>query len=465
MFVESNDERAYTSRQKSSLGRKQRRKAERVTKRLKNKEKPRQDGKYEEEEAYAENDSSLSSDDAPVFSTHEIRTRDEHLNRKRSQSQTLLSAKSRTNPAQGELSHYRGRNATNILSKEDKDISALERKLGIGGNKAPKVDEEDGLEDLLIGLGASSESEGSSQSNVPEELTSLKRKRNKVDRKVISKRVKTVDENDESESESFYGLSLDGAESSGRSNSKTLKKNEYEVLRNRKIDNRSRTRENPYIAPSTDDMPAEIKYTPPSLEKNPELDTNMRRQLQGLLNRLAEANLITVFREAEKKYWNNPRQSVTSMLTELILDSIADEVALNETFLVLQAAFATSMYRAIGTDFGAHMIDCIVRRIDKQYNKSKISRKGKECLNLITFLTNLFIFNFIGSNLIFDYVRIFLRSVTELNTELLLRIVKSEFAYKKSYICCFICSIHSIYHNLMNHQRVELSSVRVILWH
>lgn len=365
------------------------------------------------------------------------------------------------------LSHQR-RNATSILSKEDKDILVLERKLGIKGNKNPRTGEEDGLEDLLTGLGASSDSEGSSQSNAPEELTSLKRKRHKVDRNIASKRTKTTDESDESEFKSIDGLSVDEAESSDDSNVEAVKKDEYEVLRSRKTANKSRTRENPYIAPSVpmaDDMIADVKYKPSSLRINPEPNINMRRQLQGLLNRLTEANLLTVFREAEKKYWDNPRQSVTSMLSELILDSIADEVALNETFLVLQAAFATSMYRAVGTDFGAYLIDCVIKRIDKQYNKSEVSGKGKECLNLITFLANLFIFNFIGSNLIFDYIRIFLKSVTELNTELLLRIVKSELAYTNPIISGLNYLIYLLYRKLMDQQHVGLNSVKMIPWH
>ena len=366
------------------------------------------------------------------------------MSRKFSQNQTLPSAESRRKRAQDEVLHYSRRNATNTLSKEDKDILALEQKLGIKGNKAPKVDDEDGLEELLTGLGASSGSEGSIQSDAPEELISLKRKRKRVNRSIGSKRTKISDESDASEPGSFDGLNLDEAESSSDNNDETPKKNEYEALRNRKSDKPSRPRENPYIAPSAsiaNHMLAKVKYKPPSHRANPELDTNMRRQLQGLLNRLTEANLVTIFHEVEKKYWDNSRQSVTSMLTELILDSVADEVALNETFLVLQAAFATSMYRAIGMDLGAYMVDCIVKRIDRQYNNPKISGKSKECLNLIAFLADLFIFNFIGSDLIFDYIRIFLRSVTELNTELLLRIVKSEFSFKKPVPCYFIYSL------------------------
>lgn len=380
----------------------------------------------------------------------------------------MSSVESRRKIAQGEVLSHQRRNATSILSKEDKDILVLERKLGIKGNKNPRTGEEDGLEDLLTGLGASSDSEGSSQSNAPEELTSLKRKRHKVDRNIASKRTKTTDESDESEFKSIYGLSVDEAESSDDSNVEAVKKDEYEVLRSRKTANKSRTRENPYIAPSVpmaDDMIADVKYKPSSLRINPEPNINMRRQLQGLLNRLTEANLLTVFREAEKKYWDNPRQSVTSMLSELILDSIADEVALNETFLVLQAAFATSMYRAVGTDFGAYLIDCVIKRIDKQYNKSEVSGKGKECLNLITFLANLFIFNFIGSNLIFDYIRIFLKSVTELNTELLLRIVKSELAYTNPIISGLNYLIYLLYRKLMDQQHVGLNFVKMIPWH
>ena len=460
-FIESNDDGAHGSHQKSSIGRKRRRKAERTTKKLNKTRNPRQHEAKESKGFLAESNTDSATRDRPVAANHKLQKIREKSSGRNPRRQPSNSAFSGGNAI--ELGPFKDPDGSSkkFLSNEDRDILALERKLGIKGNKSSNPVEEDGLEDLLIGGGGSSESDGSFQSDVPEEISSLKRKRIKVDKTAKSKRKKLSDESDqieylrsdrhtdgsskivkgsaiESEAESFDGLSVDETESDVEGGSKTPLKDRYEILRNRKSNRSSRMRENPYIAPSTsasNEKLDETKHKPLLPSSGSESNANLKRQLQGLLNRLTESNLVTVFREIEKKFRDNPRQSVTSTLTELVLDSVADEVALNETFLVLQAAFATSLYRAIGVDFGAYMVECVVTRIDRHYEDTLKARKGKECFNLVTFLADLFLFNSIGSNLIFDYIQLFLKSISEANTELLLRLVKSKLASSTFMTC------------------------------
>ena len=379
--------------------------------------------------------------------------------------------------------------STNLLSNEDETILALERKLGRNGKKTSRLAEDDGLEDLLTGAGKSSESDGSFQSDAPEEISLLKRKRVSVRETAKSKRARFSDESDgdghldsdkhiigyvnsidgsvvESEPDSFDGLSFGEPKGDGESGREIRPKNNYEILRNRKSNRSSRTRENPYMAPLTSanyEKDDAIKHKPSIPSQVSESDAKLKRQLQGLLNRLTESNLATVFAEVERKYQDNPRHSVTSTLTELILDSIADDVALNETFLVLQAAFVTAMYRVIGIDFGAYLVESAVARIDKHYEDATHAGRGKKCLNLITFLADLFLFNCIASNLLFDYIQIFLKSISETHTELLLRVVKSKLVrillvilqiFSKGIFMCL---------KLSEVQRVDLSFVKTIL--
>ena len=327
---------------------------------------------------------------------------------------------------------------------EDREIKAIERKLGIKGKKSSKAIADDGLEDLLTGLGDGSEDEVSVDSTESDMQISLKRKKSPIRDECKPKRRKTSkDEGTISKRSSTESLLSfpDSDSSAKRRGSMNLSAQDSDVdefgnesesdidTRRKPTNQASRVRENPYVAPPTAggvETIATVKYVPPSLRGPSQSDINLKRQLQGLLNRLTESNLASIFREIEKKYWNNARQSVTSTLIELVFDTVASSVALSETFLMLQASFCTALYRAVGVDFGVDLIEDLVLRLDRSLKRTSVLEQTKDILNLITFLAYLFSFNMIGSNLIFDYVRIFLQTITESNTELLLRVLRSE---------------------------------------
>jgi nucleolar MIF4G domain-containing protein 1 len=192
-----------------------------------------------------------------------------------------------------------------------------------------------------------------------------------------------------------------------------------------------RARENPYIAPGTTGDKPSGKYIPPSLRapttSDAELAGRLKRQVQGLLNRLSEANIISILGEVELLYQNSPRQYVTSTLIDLLLGLICDRSTLNDTFLILHAGFIAAVYKVIGPDFGAQMIERVVEGFDRYYTKEENDEAGrKECTNLMSLLAQLYNLQVIGSELIFEYIRSFLDSLTELHTELLLRVVRSK---------------------------------------
>lgn len=195
-------------------------------------------------------------------------------------------------------------------------------------------------------------------------------------------------------------------------------------------------RENPYIAPVTATTASKTpaapagKYVPPSLRGPPSSDAealqHLRRQLQGLLNRLSEANLISILQSVEKIYADNPRQYVTSTLIDLLIGLICDRTTLQDTFLILHAGFIAAIYKVVGIDFGAQVIERIVNNFDKHYSPDNDETAGKETANLMSLLSELYNFGVVGGNLVFDYIRLFLNTLSEANTELLLRVIRNS---------------------------------------
>ncbi|KAJ5111163.1 hypothetical protein N7532_001698 [Penicillium argentinense] len=309
------------------------------------------------------------------------------------------------------------------LAQDDAEIAALEKKLGLKkGKKLPKAFAEDGLDDLMGDLGEASEDDSKKRKREADDWLQSKRQKAQ-ERQVADKMV-----NDEDESESEEGIDLDDEVFGSEDQSESGEDSEFEGFdEGEKAP--PKQRENPYVAPQTKQAPtAAQKYIPPSLRarQDPESEsmTRLKRQAQGQLNKLSEANLISIVAEFEKLYRDYPRQHVTSTIIDLLMGLICERSVLQDTFMVLHAGFIAALYKIMGTDFGAEMVQKIVETLDAG-GDSQGSFEGKEATNLVSLLSQLYNFHVIGSPLMFDYIRLFLQEITEDNTELLLKVIRN----------------------------------------
>ncbi|KAI5292526.1 suppressor of glycerol defect, partial [Ascosphaera atra] len=125
----------------------------------------------------------------------------------------------------------------------------------------------------------------------------------------------------------------------------------------------------------------------------------------------------------------------------ILFELIYNQSFLTDTFIILHAAFVTALYKVVGMDFGAEFLQRFVERFDADYEKeahpttqengeksaddsnaSTVTRK--EMVNAMSLLSHLYNFHMIGCGLVFDYIRLFLSEITELNTELLLKVIR-----------------------------------------
>lgn len=321
-----------------------------------------------------------------------------------------------------------------MFAEDDAEIAALEKLLGVkGGKKLPKSFTDDGLDELLGGLVGDESEEG-------ERAESRKRKREDEEwlgRKRRAAQTGDLEDESDDESESDEGTDpeMDGGIDfneawEGEGDEDALSESSFAsfdsgTLSRPKL---TRVRENPYVAPV---VPSETKYVPPSLRVAPASDTEslsrLRRQTLGLLNRLSEANLISILAGIDKLYASNPRQHVTSTLCALLLDLICDRNALSDTFIILHAGFITAIYRLIGPDFAAEIISQVVSRFDTLFPAPDTSLvTDKTPINLISLLSALYTLTLTTSHLLFAYIRQFLTTLTEPHTELLLKILRSS---------------------------------------
>lgn len=340
------------------------------------------------------------------------------------------------------------------LAEDDAEIKALEKKLGIKGRKKlPQSFYADGLGDLL----GESDSENSSNDDPRQnpELSDWLEKKRKTARKQHGQPRSSESEPTDSENDlsggDFGASDEDGLDEAGDpfdddasglgSDDEKEGDEGFDGASDTSLSQDSdsfmddappRVRENPYVAPSTSTSTGP-KYIPPSLRKtlgtDADLAARVRRRTQGHVNRVTEANLISVVGEIEKLYREFPRGVVTEILAELLMAQVCDPTAKPDTLLVLSAGFTAALYKVIGVDFAARLIQTIVERFQQEYDTAlQANADGrtptKETSNLITLVSEMYMFRVVGSNVLFDYIKLLLRKLSELNAELLLRIVR-----------------------------------------
>lgn len=326
------------------------------------------------------------------------------------------------------------------FAEDDAEIKALESALGVKRtDKLPKYFEDDGLDSLLDGIDGAVDlnDERRGKRKRTEEDEWLERKRQKAQRaKDIASGFGDSDallEEVDSGDSQFEAISQDGGESGntdtdGFDGFDTSSDESSQRLPKSAI---RRTRENPYVAPVVrSDVTEPKKYVPPSL-RNEDLTgledlSKLRRQTQGLLNRLSEANVISILGDIEKLYQDNARQHVTTTLLDLLIGLLSDPTHLQDTFIILHAGFLAALYKVIGTNFGAQAIQRIDEEFNQNYQACTIEEgTGKKLTNLMSLLSELYNFQVIGSKLIYDYIRLCLGDLSETNIELLLKIIRS----------------------------------------
>ncbi|KAK3320036.1 hypothetical protein B0T19DRAFT_278498 [Cercophora scortea] len=333
------------------------------------------------------------------------------------------------------------------LAEDDAEIAALERKLGLKSrNGLPQSFKDDGLGDLLGDLdgGAVDDETIERKKRKAEADDWLAAKRRKATDKAAEEAVRarrleekepkafesddTLNSSDFDCDEDVSGFGSDDDEDEDMEDFDGMDSDDDEEAEQKP---KERVRENPYVAPAV--AQATVKYVPPSMRQQTgseaELTARIRRQTQGLVNRLTESSMLGILGDVEKLYRDNPRQHVSSTLVDLLLIQVCEPTSLPDTLLILSAGFCTAVYRVIGMDFGAQLIQEVVERFSKHYEDAKVAALerpdvSKQTSNIITFLSELYNFQLIGPSLLFDYIRLLLDDLSELNAELLLRIIR-----------------------------------------
>ncbi|KAI1181040.1 hypothetical protein F4777DRAFT_528013 [Nemania sp. FL0916] len=328
------------------------------------------------------------------------------------------------------------------IAEDAKEITKLEKKLGLKGKKnLPKSFADDGLGDLLEGLdGMDSDddqgplSRSKRKAEADEWLAQKRRKAEATAAGTATTKIAAASNDDDSmdddmsedEEESEGGMDfLDGEEDSEDAGS-----DDFEGF-SEPDDNEAREeepvpsqRENPYIAPATN----VAKYVPPSLRKKSgstdQVEAQLRKRIQGLINRLTNDNMTGILKDITDLYQTSPRQLVTSILVDLIMALVCSPEKRPDAFFTMMAGFITAVHKTMGIAVSAQFLQRLVETLEERSVAASGDQSDAASKHLVSLLAELYNMQVVSCSLIFDYVRLFLQTLSELNAELLLRIIQ-----------------------------------------
>ena len=349
--------------------------------------------------------------------------------------------------AEAETPRQPSKSVKNKLAQDDKEISELERKLGLKGRKSlPKSFDEDGLGDLLDGLDDHDEGDGDlskrkRKAEADEWLAQKRRKAEAAATVAATAKASRFDKSDEGSVSDDWGSEEDGLDElvdGGEGEDEDEDYGDFSdededgdedgfegFSENGETDEPARPqRENPYVAPTTN----VAKYVPPSLRRQAqssnEAEAQLRRRVQGLINRLTNDSMIGITKDFLALYDNNPRQIVTNTLVDIVLVLVCSPERRPDSFFTMVAGFVAAIHRAVGMAASAYLLQQMVDVFNKHYEAASGDQSDSASKHLITLLAELYNMQVVGSNLIFDFVRLFLERLSELDTELLLKIIQ-----------------------------------------
>jgi nucleolar MIF4G domain-containing protein 1 len=165
-------------------------------------------------------------------------------------------------------------------------------------------------------------------------------------------------------------------------------------------------------------------YVPPHLRESQKGNqySQLKRQIQGLLNKLGNSNIEYVLSQTQQFYQSNKRHDVTEIISDILQSFLVDSSVLNPSFITTYACYISLLHKITTLDFSSHFIQLTITKFTSLVAEQDKSSLCHKCINLIILFGNLYEFAVIGPTLIYDLVRLILKESTPTNVELLVKI-------------------------------------------
>ncbi|CAL5193134.1 unnamed protein product [Lathyrus oleraceus] len=167
------------------------------------------------------------------------------------------------------------------------------------------------------------------------------------------------------------------------------------------------------------------KYIAPHLRaragNEPEEHTQIRRRVRGLLNRISESNVESITGELSLIFQSVARSVASQIMIEETLASCSGGPRGNKQYAAVFAAFVAGMACLVGMDFGAKFMASFAKCFEDEYHKED----NLSLRNIALLLSYLCIFEVCSSDLVFDFLVMLSKRLTEVDVSIILTVLQS----------------------------------------
>ncbi|CAH9127545.1 unnamed protein product [Cuscuta epithymum] len=149
-------------------------------------------------------------------------------------------------------------------------------------------------------------------------------------------------------------------------------------------------------------------------------NAQIRRQVQGLLNRLSQSNVESITSEMSTIIHTVGRSLGSLIISEKVLTSCSGGPRGNEQHAAVFAAFVAGMSCSIGIDFGAKILASLAKHFEEEYQKED----NMSLRNLTILFSYLYIFGVFSSDLIYDFLVMLSKRLTEADFATILAVLQ-----------------------------------------
>ncbi|XP_066254134.1 nucleolar MIF4G domain-containing protein 1 homolog [Euwallacea similis] len=179
----------------------------------------------------------------------------------------------------------------------------------------------------------------------------------------------------------------------------------------------------------------ERKYVPPAIRARLEANRGddakhkvkldkLKKQLKGLLNRLAESNMHNIANQIEELYMTNSRNDMNETLTALITESLICTVMTPERLLLEHMLLIAVLHANVGNEVGAHFLQTIAKCFDN-LTKSDQNVENKTLDNVVNVLAQLYNFKVFDAKLLYEILLHLASNFEEKNVDCILHVLRS----------------------------------------
>lgn len=176
------------------------------------------------------------------------------------------------------------------------------------------------------------------------------------------------------------------------------------------------------------------KQAKPTIPNTSEEAMQLQKQVKGLLNRLSLGNFESIATSMEALYGTHPRRLVTEIITDLVLTAITSQPHLLDSFVLVFAALIATLGHLVGVEFAAFVLQRCVEILTEENSKVSVRQMEEEVdgptparivMNLTVFLSFLYDLQIVSNKVIGDLIQEAVDRLNELDTEVILKLVRN----------------------------------------